>query len=185
MVSFTYTTVVAISVLSLVAPSLQASMAIKAGASLLGGVLSGGHKQSRAVGHQAPLDAATLQSIEGPFKKCFAVLEKDPNHKLAMHKETKDARISNLPSVCIASAKEVLALPNIAAIEKSQGAFKIVGADTIEFTGVGPLVDELMKSDNTAGAKGAKGAKGAAGAAGAKGAEKKPAGAKAAGAAHV
>jgi hypothetical protein len=163
MVSFN--SILVISVLALAGQSMAGQSIVKVGASVIGGLIGSGSSSSRrelqaAVAAAGPksdatsgstngtaaLDPATLKAVEPLFKDCFAALKANPG-ELHLNKLTKGAQMTGIPPQCITSANKLLALPNIKEIEKFQGTVTVVNSNTLAFSGIDKLVDELLKAD--------------------------------------
>ncbi|KAH8601476.1 hypothetical protein B0O99DRAFT_589513 [Bisporella sp. PMI_857] len=169
---------------AMVQPSIQAAAALRVGASLVGGMASGGnHKRDAAMqiaadyllssvagvdkrikirgqaqgkGGAVGLDAKTTAQLEKIFKQCMTDVKDDGKRTVDVLREekTNDAKLTGLPTSCTTAANTVNALPNIDAINKAQGTMTVVGTDTIILKG--EPVQRLAKQLVAADKKGAK-----------------------------
>lgn len=155
MVSFTSTaTFTLIAFAALIEPSIQGSSLLTVGGKILGGVISGSASSNNNNQRRESL-AADLKVSGVPediFHECLNTVKTQPPRLFVNHKD-KTAKLTNVPDICITAANRFNQLPNITAIEKTEGKITVKGKE-LHLSGVEGQVQQLLeKSSNKSNTK--------------------------------
>ncbi|KAG9248666.1 hypothetical protein BJ878DRAFT_487258 [Calycina marina] len=167
----------AISFFSLIVPSIAASFALKAGASLIGPLLSSGDKRDVASMDAAtdfllssitsisrreqangqaqgkttsPIDPELEAQLKRIFRECLNVITTDGNSTVYIHNEGLAAMVGGTPEICRNAATTVNALPNIGAIENEMGKITVQSSGGLLLTGapIEALARKMLENKN-------------------------------------